>query len=79
MCVFVTSKSSEKCALTLNMQAFNQDCAFKFRPCRLPTLEGLAMLSMLIRLNKIPQTSFMAAFATSLLCILDPNNNSNQD
>ena len=30
---------------------------------------------MLIRLNKIPQTSFMATFATSLLSILDPNNN----
>ena len=30
---------------------------------------------MLIRLNKIPQFSFMAAFATSLLSILDPNNN----
>ena len=31
---------------------------------------------MLIRLNKIPQISFMAAFATSLLSILDPNTNS---
>ena len=35
------------------------------------------MPAMLIRLNKIPQISFMAAFATSLLSILDPNNNSN--
>ena len=34
------------------------------------------MLAMLIRLNKIPQISFMVAFATSLLSILDPNNNS---
>ena len=30
---------------------------------------------MLIRLNKIPQSSFMATFATSLFSILDPNNN----
>ena len=34
------------------------------------------MPAMLIRLNKIPQISFMAAFATSLLSILDPNTNS---
>ena len=33
------------------------------------------MLAMLIQLNKIPQIMFMAAFATSLLSILDPNNN----
>ena len=32
------------------------------------------MPTMLIRLNKIPQILFMAAFATSLLPILDPNN-----
>ena len=31
---------------------------------------------MLIGLNKIPQISFMAAFATSLLSILDPKINS---
>ena len=31
---------------------------------------------MLIRLNKIPQILFMVAFATLLLTILDPNNNS---
>ena len=37
---------------------------------------GLAMLAMLIRLNKIHQISVMAAFATSLLFILDPNTNS---
>ena len=35
----------------------------------------LAMPAMLIRLNKIPQISFMASYATSLLSILDPNNN----
>ena len=34
------------------------------------------MLAMLNRLNKIPQISFMAAVATSLLSILDPKNNS---
>ena len=34
------------------------------------------MLAMLIRLNKIPQILFMAAFVTSLLSILDPNTNS---
>ena len=32
------------------------------------------MPAMSIRLNKIPRISFMAAFATSLLPILDPNN-----
>ena len=32
--------------------------------------------TMLIRLNKIPQFSFMAALVTSFLSILDPNNNS---
>ena len=37
---------------------------------------GLAMPAMLIGLNNIPQISFMAAFATSLLSILDPNTNS---
>ena len=31
---------------------------------------------MLIGLNKIPQNSFMATFAKSLLSILDPNTNS---
>ena len=36
---------------------------------------GSAMPAMLMRLNKIPQSSFMATFATSLLCILDHNNN----
>ena len=35
------------------------------------------MPTILIRLNKIPQISFMVAFATSLLSILDPNTNSN--
>ena len=34
------------------------------------------MPAMLIRLNKIPKISFMAAFATSLSSIFDPNNNS---
>ena len=38
---------------------------------------GLAMPAMLIGLNKIPQISFMAAFATSLLSNLDPNTHSN--
>ena len=38
---------------------------------------GLAMPAMLIGLLKIPQISFMAAFATSLLSILDPNTHSN--
>ena len=38
---------------------------------------GLAMPAMLIGLHKIPQISFMAAFATSLLSILDPNTHSN--
>ena len=37
---------------------------------------GSGLPAMLIRLNKIPEISFMAAFATSLLSILDPNNNS---
>ena len=36
-------------------------------------LPPLALPTMLIGLNKIPQISFMAAFATSLLSILDPN------
>ena len=34
------------------------------------------MPAMLIGLNKIPPISFMAAFATSLLSILDPNTHS---
>ena len=34
------------------------------------------MLAILIRLNKFPPMSSLAAFATSLLSILDPNNNS---
>ena len=34
------------------------------------------MQAMLIRLNKIPQISFMAAFATPELSILGPKNNS---
>ena len=34
------------------------------------------MPAMLIRLNKIPQISFMVAFATLLLSILNLNNNS---
>ena len=33
------------------------------------------MLAMLIGLNKIPKISFMAAFATSLLSIVDPHTN----
>ena len=33
---------------------------------------------MLIGLHKIPQISFMAAFATLLLSILDPGTHSNQ-
>ena len=36
----------------------------------------MAMPTMLIGLNKMPQISFMAAFATSLLSILDPNTHS---
>ena len=34
------------------------------------------MQAMFIRLNMIPQILFMGAFATSLLSILDRNNNS---
>ena len=34
------------------------------------------MPAMLIGLNKIPPISFMAAFTTSLLFILDPNTHS---
>ena len=34
------------------------------------------MLAMLIGLIKIPKISFMAAFATSLLSIVDPHTNS---
>ena len=34
-------------------------------------------LTILSGLNKIPKISFMAAFATSLLSILDPNTHSN--
>ena len=34
------------------------------------------MPALLIGLNKMPQISFMAAFATSLLSILDPNTHS---
>ena len=34
------------------------------------------MPAMLIGLNKIPPISFMSAFATSLLSILDPNTHS---
>ena len=37
----------------------------------------LTFAAMLIGLNKIPPISFMAAFATSLLSILDPNTHSN--
>ena len=33
---------------------------------------SMAMPAMLIGLNKMPQISFMAAFVTSLLSILDP-------
>ena len=36
---------------------------------------GSAMPAILIRLNKIDQSWFMATFATSLLSVLDPNNN----
>ena len=36
------------------------------------------MPAMLIGLNKIPQILFMAAFATSLLSILDPNTHSDR-
>ena len=42
---------------------------------RLP-LPPLALPTMLIGLNKIPRISFMAAFATSCLSILDPNTHS---
>ena len=37
---------------------------------------SMAMPAMLIGLNKMSQISFMAAFATSLLSILDPNTHS---
>ena len=37
---------------------------------------SMAMPAMLIGLNKVSQISFMAAFATSLLSILDPNTHS---
>jgi hypothetical protein len=40
--VFVKYKSQEKAALILNMVQFNHQCAYKSRPFRLPTLEGLA-------------------------------------
>ena len=33
------------------------------------------MLAMFTRLNKMHQTLFMAAYAASLLSILDPNTN----
>ena len=36
---------------------------------------GSSMPAMLMRVNKILQTSFMAVFAASLLSISDPNNN----
>ena len=42
-----------------------------------PKPAGLAMPAMLIGLSKIPQILSMAAFATSLLSILDPNTHSN--
>ena len=35
-------KSLAKCALIIDMQAFNHACSFKARPFRLPSLEGLA-------------------------------------
>ena len=41
---FVKYKSLAKCALIIDMQAFNHACSFKARPFRLPSLEGLAGL-----------------------------------
>ena len=48
-------------------------------PSPKPNLQplGLATPAIMIGLNKIPQISFMAAFATSLLSILDPNTHCN--
>ena len=41
---FVKYKDLAKCALIIDMQAFNHACSFKARPLRLPSLEGLAGL-----------------------------------
>ena len=40
----VEYKSHAKCALIIDMQAFNHACSFKARLFRLPSLEGLAGL-----------------------------------
>ena len=41
---FAKYKSQAKCALVIDMQAFNHARSFKARPFRLPSLEGLAGL-----------------------------------
>ena len=41
---FVKYKSIGRCALIIDMQAFNDACSFKATPFRLPSLEGLAGL-----------------------------------
>ena len=41
--VFVKYKSEEKVAMIVNMVPFNHCCAYKSKPFRLPSLEGLAM------------------------------------
>ena len=46
---FVKYKSLAKCALIIDMQAFNHACSFKARPFRLPSLEGLAVLLRLVQ------------------------------
>ena len=42
--VFVKYKSLAKCALIIDMEAFNHACSFNARPFRQPSLEGLAGL-----------------------------------
>ena len=46
---FVKYKSLAKCALIIDMQAFNHACSFKARPFCLPSLEGLAGLLRSVR------------------------------
>ena len=45
-------------------------------PCPLSN-HTITMPTILLGLNKIPQISFMAAFATSVLSVLDPNTHCN--
>ena len=39
---FVKYKGVVKCALIIDMKAFNHACSFKVRPFQLPSSEGLA-------------------------------------